>query len=448
MAGRAGEWHLLGVDGDPLPGDVYEVSSEVTHYEQTASSIRAQVARLRQMASGTNELVGEFAPELRESAEKLADHLEQAEGRFDTVAEQLGRWRPVLDHGQVETGSLLRQAVEAQHQVETHQAPSTPVDPTDEQAASADRTRADRLREAQGELSRIVSRFRALMDDIDRTAEDVARRIDAASHDKLKDSWWDAHVRKFIHDHASFLKLIADVLTWVATALVIAVVLLSNPAGWMVLAAMALTAAAMVIHTVLAANGDGSWMDVAIDAFAVLTMGAGALFSSTARVALATREGMAAWKGASATARAALSESSGLAKGVAWLTRSNVVARNLRGAVAGLGRFDQVLNQELPGTASWLSRVTFGDKEGALLNQAIRGAQSRLGNGFLLGTARTLSEGARVTFVSGSVVDVTAKGLNSAFPNPLNDWKPLKPAVPAWDSWLEEHTVHGRAVFR
>lgn len=448
MGGRPGEWHLLGVGSDPLPGDVYEVATEVTHYEMTASAIREQVSRLRQMASGTNELVGDFAPELRESAERLAEHLDRAQGRFDTVAAELGRWQPVLDNGQVETGSLLRQAVEAQSQVDSHRAPGTPVDPSDHAAVEADRSRSRALDSAQGDLTRIQSRFRALMDEIDRTAADVARRIDDASHDKLKDSWWDSHVRTFIHDHASFLKLIADVLTWVATSLVVAVLLLSNPAGWMVLAAMALTAAAMVIHTALAANGDGSWMDVAIDAFAVLTMGAGAALSSTARTALAAREGMAAWKGASTMARSALADSSGLAKGVTWLTRSNVVARNLRGATAGLREFGAVLNGELTGTASWLSRLSFGDKEGALLNQAIRGAQSRLGNGVLLGTARFLSEGARVTFLSGSAVDVTAKIPNSAAPNPFDDWKPIKPAVPAWDSWLEEHTVHGASVFR
>lgn len=84
----------------------------------------------------------------------------------------------------------------------------------------------------------------------------------------------------------------------------------------------------------------------------------------------------------------------------------------------------------------------------ASLDQAIREARARLGNGFLLGTARCLSEGPRVTFISGSTVDGRAEYLNSAAPHPFDDWKPFKPANPAWDSWLEEHTVHGTPVFR
>jgi hypothetical protein len=212
---------------------------------------------------------------------------------------------------------------------------------------------------------------------------------------------------------------------------------------------MALTAGAMLIHTALAANGDGSWVDVGLDAFALVTMGGGKLLSEGARAALATREGIGAFAKSTSAARDALADASGLlSRTGVWLTRGNAVSRNVRGAVAGVSRFSEVLTKELPGHASWLSRLAFGEKEGALLHQAISRSLAEYGPGLLLNSARVMSNGARVAFQTGAVVDLTGKALNPAFPNYWNDWKPLKPGVPAWDRWVEEHTVHGAPVFR
>jgi hypothetical protein len=449
MSARPGNWQLLHQHGDPLPGDPQEVASEASHYRDLADEIRAQVARLRQLGSGSNELVGSFAPELRKSAEELAEHLGQAQGRFDTVAEQLDRWHPELEHGRIETGSLLRRAEDAQHEASMNKAPATPVDPTDQVAVAADRARSARLDQATSDLSRLVHQCQTLLDEVNRVGDDVARRIDDASHDTLKDSWWDSHVRKVIHDHADFLKFVADVLTWVATGLVIAVLLLSNPAGWIALAALALTAGAMVIHTALAANGDGSWVDVAADAFALATFGAGKLLTSGARTALAAREGLGAFSKASAAARQAFAESSGLlGKAGAWVTRGNVVARNLRGATAGLSRYRQVMTEELTGQPSLLSWLSFGEKEGALLHRSIMTSLEEYGPGLLLNSARAMSNGARAAFQAGTAVDVAGKVINPAFPRFWSDHSPFLPGVPAADQWLQEHTVHGAPVFR
>ena len=311
MSARPGEWHLLGVDADPLPGDEAAVHRSSGDYTEISQAIHEQVYRLRTMAQGTNQLVGEFAPSLRDAAGELAEHLERAEDRFDTVATQLGIWDPVLDNGRVESGSLLRQAVAAQDSADANRPPLVPVDPTDQAAADADGRRADRLSAAEGELTRIRTAFHTLMSQVDSTAQRVAHAIEEASDDQLKDSWWDSHVRKWIHDHADLLKFIADVLTWIATAIIIAVVLLSNPAGWLLLVAMIATAAALVIHTVLAANGDGSWVDVALDAFALVTMGAGKLLSEGARGAFATRMGVEGFSESTSAARAAFSQAEG-----------------------------------------------------------------------------------------------------------------------------------------
>ncbi|RBY91455.1 hypothetical protein DQ244_08965 [Blastococcus sp. TBT05-19] len=449
MSARPGNWGLLELGRDPLPGDPDEVATEAAHYRDLAQEIRSQVARLRELASGTNELVGRFAPEVRESAEELATHLGQAQGRFDTVAAQLDRWHPELEHGRIETGSLLRRAEDAKHEAAVNEPSGTPVDPTDPAAVAADQARSSRLQQATSELNALVSQCRTLLDDVNGVGDDVARTIEDASSDSLEDSWWDRNVRSFIHEHADFLKLIADVLTWVATGLAIAVLLLSNPAGWIALAAIAFTAGAMVIHTALAANGDGSWADVGMDAFALVTFGAGRLLTSGAKTALAAREGMAAFSAASRTARQAFASASGVfGKAGAWLTRSNLVARNLRGAGAALSRFQQVRGQNLVGDVPVLSWLSFGEKQGALLHQAIQTSVRQHGPGVLLNGALAMSNGARAAFLAGTTADVAGKIVNPSFPGIRPDGAPLLPGVPVVDQWLQEHTVHGAPVFR
>jgi hypothetical protein len=455
VSGRPGSWHLLGVDSDPLPGDEYDVSSESTHYGDTAQAIRDQVSRLRQIASGSNELVGKYAPALEDSAKDLADHLDDAQGRFDTVAEQLKIWAPVLSDGITRTGSLLHEAESAQSAIDANQAPDTPVDKKDDTAVQADQQRGNRLSGAQGDLNGVQARFNDLMASIHGTADSVGKKITDAAHDGLKDSWWDAHVRKFIHDHAGLIKLIADVLTWIATAIIIAIVIVGT--GGLGLALL-LTAGALLLHSVLAMNGDGSWVDVGLDLFALVTLGSGKLLSEGARTALALREGGAAFGETSSAARAAFSKASGFAgKTGAWLGESNFVARNLRGAYAGLSEFHEVMNASFKG-GSWAARLMMGDKEAAGLYKAVNESIGRNGSGFLLGSARGMLNTMRPVFISGSTVDFTAKVLNPAFPIgdvwvpwgdhhvevPWGDHKDIKPAITGWSESVEEHTVsHG-----
>lgn len=441
---RAGEWHLLGVDSDPLPGNADLVDDERTTFSETATAIRDQVARLRQMASGNNELVGKYAPALEEAAQDLADHLDDTEGRFDTVAAQLTIWSPVLADGMTQTATMVKEAEDAQHAIDSNQPSGTPVDPKDDKAVTADKQRGNRLSGAQGDLGDVQGRFNTLMSHVNDVADSVAKKISDAADDGLKDSWWDKHVRKWIHDHADLLKMIADVLTWIATIVIVAIVLLSNPAGWLILVAMIATGLALAIHTALAANGDGSWTDVALDAFALVTMGAGELLSSGARGALALKEGSVAFSDTVSTARAAFGEASGFfGRTGAWLGKSNIVARNLRGAYAGLSEFSTVMNKAFEG-GSLLNRLSMGSKEAAGLYNAITESIGRNGPGFLLHSADVMMQTVRPVFLSGVGVDVIAKTLNPAFPQFWGDGSPIKPAITQWSHWAEEHTVpHG-----
>lgn len=448
MSARSGEWHLLGVDSDPLPGDPLLVTTEVTHYTDTAAAIRDQVTRLKTMAEGNNELVGKYAPELEKSADELGEKLEQAQGRFDTVAEQLKIWQPVLDDGRTQTMTYLNQAEDAQAAADAHKEPETPVDPTDTAAVDAENLRSDRLDTATGELDAVKRRFDGYMSQVSSTAKSVADAIDDASHDELKNHRFDG-MRKWVHDHADLLKFIADVLTFIATILIVAVLLLSNPAGWLIIVAMVATALAMVIHTTLAAQGDGSWVDVGLDAFALLTLGGGGTASLLARGARSTRlalagfgEGSAAFSRATAAARTAFSEAGLLSKAGVWLSESNPIARTLTGASEYGRAFIETIGREVPDSVSALSRLSFGEKEAAALYKDISLLKSEYGSGFLLDSAHNLLNVQRGAFTSGAIVDVTGKIFNDSFQNPTDfNWDGVEP----WVQWKEEHTVNHSA---
>jgi hypothetical protein len=452
VTARPGQWELLGVDSDPLPGDPYDVTLEARHYNDTAEAIKEQVARLRNIEKGSNQLVGQFAPELTKGAGELADDLDKATGRFDTVAAQLNRWSPVLDEGRAQTKTYLDQAVAQQSAINASQPPSLPVDPKDPAATTAEDKRKTAHGDATSALAGIVGHFNAYLDGVHSTADDVAKQINDSADDKLKNHRFDGF-RKWVHDHAGMLKFIADVLTFIATIVIVAVLLLSNPAGWLILIAMGLTLAAMVIHTTLAAQGDGSWVDVGLDAFALVTMGGGATASLLAKGARSARlaiagfgEGSAAFSRVTSAARAAFSEAGVFSKVGVWATRSNAIVRTFDGASAFGRAFMNTMARETPEGAGWLARLSFGEKEAAGLYKDIGLMSSEYGPGFLLNSARNLFNAQRVMFTGGAAVDVTAKFLNPAFPEFWNeDGGTIKPPITNFSEWVEQHTVSSSA---
>lgn len=431
MSAHPGRWELLRLPSDPWPGSTEHVSSAAEEYRSLATSIRSQVSQLRSMAAGQNQLVGAYAPELRDSSDDLADYLERAEGRFDTVATELTRWEPELVTAQTRSRAMLREAENLDQVIRTHQAPSTPVDAANQTAVDAESTRAHALSGAQHDLEALVVSFTRFRDDVDAVSSSIAGRIREASHDSLKNHRFDG-VRKWVHDHADLLKSIADVLTFIATAIVIAALIIGT--GGLALAAL-LTLGALLVHSLLALNGDGSWADVALDAFALATFGVGRVLTTGARGALALREGGAAFQELSAGARTAFAEASGIQKAVVWVTRSNPVFRSIAGFAASMSKFGEVMNAEFKGGLGL--RLVYGDKEAAGLAKMIAESADRLGPGRLLNGAQHLMDLSVPVWRSAFGTDLVFKGLNDASPF-VFDWHGLEP----WVDWKEGHTVH------
>ena len=110
----------------------------------------------------------------------------------------------------------------------------------------------------------------------------AARKISGASHDSLADSWWD-QFKQEIGAIADNLKTIATIIGYVATACAILAVILTGPLALVfLLIAGGLLLTELGIHTILAATGNGSWVDVGLDIFALATLGYGSILDAGA----------------------------------------------------------------------------------------------------------------------------------------------------------------------
>jgi hypothetical protein len=467
---RPGDWYHFGYDNDPLPGDPWAVSSQAGAYRDVASAIDDQVRVLHQIAESHDwvGVKGSYAGALAEAAREMGDELAKIQGRFDTVASQLRTWQPVLEEGRTTTWNLLIQAENAQSDLDRNPAPG----PLADDATDDDKTKHDDARKkhdsAAGDLTDAKTKFRTAMEHIHSVASSVAKAIKDASDDNVKDSWWDSHVRKWIHDHADLLKLIADVCTWIATGLLIAALFLSG-AGLLLLLAAIATGVALLIHTALAAQGDGSWLDVALDVIALATMGTSALLSAGAKATVAARA-IGSEKGLMAALKTAdvfkVTEIFKVAQEtrVSFMTEDAIVSITTRAettvvreslvAVGDAAKMNEAAVEAISDVEKLrfptdLSKalVDYGkgvDRDFLENTQALRTLLHDMPGDQELLQALSRQQGARLANIAGAATDITAKGLLPAFTLPGHD-QPLKPALLPKSTleWIEEHTVHG-----
>jgi len=432
---RAGQWELLGEDSDPLPGNPDDVRGDATHYRTIANKIDAQVARLEKMASGSNELVGKYAPKLKEAAEDLRDDLEKTHGRFTTVAEQLAVWLPVLTDGRTDTAAYLKRAETAHSTMVANKPPDSPPDPDDEDATTKETARKKHYGTASSDLADAKREYDKYIHGVRSTGDAVAKKISDASHDKLKNHRFDG-LRKWVHDHADLLKQIANVLTWIATALVVVALFATGIGELLTVLAIVATAGALLIHTALAANGDGSWTDVAIDVVCLLTMGAGKALTTSAKVARTAQLSESSMTFADSAFTAAFKN------GRLFMVGSDGVAEALTPGKAFAEVASSIWTREMP-EASKLARLFQGDSLEVLRD--LRTMRTTFGNTPLIEQAIKSAVNARANYWVGSTVDVLSKiTFGSPYVHiPMTDLNPQYHGIPAITDWAEEHTVMG-----
>jgi hypothetical protein len=289
---RPADWTPLGLAADPVPGDPERISQQAAHLSRVARTISDEVAALRKIAAGGADaaLKGQYADQIHSSASELAGQLEKVEGRYREVSSAMSQWVPDLEHAQSQSITALNQAEGPYQRIAYATKPPTVTNPTPAQQQEArdyttSMTRAqDELDAAKALLARAVS-FR------DQQASHCAAVINKAIDDGVKDSWWD-HFKEWVSRNAWWLKDLATALEVIATLVAIAALIFTG-IGILVLIGFAVTAAALLVRTLLAATGSGSWLDVAVDAFALLTFGLGKFATTAMRGTVAATRGVA-----------------------------------------------------------------------------------------------------------------------------------------------------------
>lgn len=413
MTGRPVDWSPL-AESDPTPGDPVAVRAEAKRLSNIAETLSRQVKKLRQLGDDDN-IKGKYAKSLKEESDDLAGRFDKTKGRYEKVSGHLNTWADELEHAQ----DLAKKARDK---------------------AQADEKDEDAVKEARKDLLKATSHYNG-------HALTARRNILDAIDDAVEDSTWDDLVG-WAKEHADGFKLFLDILSWVGTALAIVAIFVPG----LNLLVIGIGIAVVLGRMLLVAAGKATWMDVAFDAFGLLTMGIG-------------RGAMAGLKVASKSTRAAstVQRVTKLKNGLA-ATKSmrNQLANRLAGATddtakAGIraemtalrkgiaGRAGKVAD-ELPPPGKWSTAAHLGDSELAALRKGISTNKKLFGEGISHGTkagGNVAYSAAMGSAYAGTAVDWGDKllGDNDTL-NAASDGLDI-PHKPSWDAYNDFKGSHG-----
>jgi len=291
---RPVDWSPLAAS-DPVPGDPVQISKEAASLASTAQEIEGQVARLRAIASGHSVEKGLHVDKLKSASSDVADNLDKVVGRYQRTSAALSAWVPELEYAQSQSLKARAQAQDAAARQRANQPIVRPSNyqPTP-QDTQQDQARASALNTANSDLAAARAMLDAATSYRDQKGSDTRNKIENAINDDVHDSWWDKF-KGFIGQYSSWIANICTVLE--ILALVLALVCLFIPGldivDALLLAGFFLTLAATVGRGVLAATGNGSWLDFGLDVLALLTFGASKILSGMLKAGAeaATQEG-------------------------------------------------------------------------------------------------------------------------------------------------------------
>ncbi|QWB23808.1 MULTISPECIES: putative T7SS-secreted protein [Streptomyces] len=271
---RPVDWHPL-AEKDPIPGDPEDIRDEVRKMKDLASTLRDQAGILRKAADG-DALQGNYADKIREKSGDLEKRFRETAARYERVVGDLGKWANELEGFQERADGVLRAAKKADEdhaaEVKKKEAEAKKDDKDGGKKASEESDPNSHLAPYHKQLNQVIS-------DRNSRAQHYAENIDKDISDIIKDSKWE-DFKDWVHEHAEAIKTVVDILSWAATIIGV-IALLFTPVGWLATAIMlttiGLTALVGVGHTLLALSGDGSWADVAMDVFALATLGFGSI---------------------------------------------------------------------------------------------------------------------------------------------------------------------------
>jgi hypothetical protein len=279
------QWQPLGLDTDPVPGDPQAVSQEAAHLASVMRTISGQVSAMRKIASDDTE-VGQHADTIRATALSLAGTLQTVATRYAKVSTALAGWVPDLEQAQALSIRALNEA-ELPHATlnRTVMLPSGPTLTAAQKQEIASYHAS--VQRAQAQLDDAKTMLTRAINLRDTQGDYYAAKINQASNDGLTDheSLWGDIVSGFddlvgdvawvIRDACTVLEVAATIAGLLAFIIAQFIPGLDFMVDALVLGAFIATLYATSGRMLLAVTGHGAWRDVALDAIALVSFGAG-----------------------------------------------------------------------------------------------------------------------------------------------------------------------------
>jgi hypothetical protein len=293
---RAGEWHLLDYDSDPVPADVAGLDPVIKHYEDIALAMSTQAKLLKKIGDGDETLLkGKAADAMRKRSRESADALNKASGRYDDIRDALRTFRPELEYARSETGLALTAAQDAAAAQRGAEGLPDPVNadrpddapPLTDKEKQESESRTGKINEAKGELEAAKAKARAAMVRFDAAATAAANKIrENWADDGLHHSGWEA----FLHKLNKFLKKLVEILMYIGMALAVLSILIPG-LGMLTLLSVIATVVSVAASFILAVQGEGSWLSVIIGVLSLGLIGVAAKMAGSLKTIQAAQLG-------------------------------------------------------------------------------------------------------------------------------------------------------------
>lgn len=413
MAGRPVDWSPI-AESDPTPGDPDSVRHEAKRLSNIAETLARQVKKLRELGDDDN-IKGKYAKGLKEESDELAGRFEKTKGRYEKVSGHLKTWATELEHAQ----GLAKKARDK---------------------AQADEKDEGAVDDARKQLFTATSHYNT-------HASTARTNILDAIDDAVEDSPWDDLV-SWAKEHAEGFKLFLDVLSWVGTALAIAALFVPG-LNLLVIGIGLLVVGGRIL---LVKAGKATWMDVAFDAFGLLTMGLGrgamvglkaasksTRAASTVHRVTKLKDGLQATKSLRNQLANRLASTTDEAAKTAIRQEMNALRKGLAGHAGRVA-------DEMPPPSAWSKAAHLGDEELASVRTGIKQNNALFGDGVSQGTKLGGNAAYGVAMASayaGTAVDWGDKllGDNDTL-NAASDGLGI-PHKPSWDGYNDFKASHG-----
>lgn len=284
-AARQGDWPLVDHDSDPVPADPTELDTVIDHYRKISEAMTEQAALLKRIGDGDVRLLkGQSADALRKRARESAGALDKAAGRYADVHSALDGYRPSLATARTDTREGLTDAENASRELQVAEGMPDPVNATrpddaepltdKERKASSDRESA--ISGASSAIAAAKQKVANALAALRTAAETAAAKIrENWKVDGLHTSGWDA----FVHRLNKFLKALVEILTYIGLALAVLAILVPG-LNFIALIGIGVAVVSVVASTILAAQGEGSWLGVILGVLSLVGIGIAAKIAS------------------------------------------------------------------------------------------------------------------------------------------------------------------------